>query len=132
MAEPTTKTQLRYVESWAVIRLADNTPAVVTNTDKRGFRMVKIGRDHGRWVNKNEEVEIIYYAAQLAHMFLESLVAPTLPPAPERYCDKCGKPLDNLQGVFVMSNSYGSPATICHRCYPAMLTSGFTVVAQAR
>jgi hypothetical protein len=66
-------TKLRFVEPWAVVRLADGTPAVVTNTDKRGYRMVKIGRDHGREVPKDEEVTVLYYAAQLAHMYLDQL-----------------------------------------------------------
>lgn len=70
-------TQLRHVEPWAVVRLPDNTPAVVTNTDKRGFRMVKIGRDKGRWVNKDDEVVVIHYAAELAHRFIEEGAAPT-------------------------------------------------------
>ncbi len=66
-------TKLRHVENWAVIRLSDNTPAVVTNTEKRGFRMVRIGRDHGRWVGKDEEVEVVRYAAELAHLYLDTL-----------------------------------------------------------
>lgn len=66
-------TKLRHVENWAVIRLSDNTPAVVTNTEKRGFRMVKIGRDHSRWVNKDDLVTVVHYAAELAHQYLETL-----------------------------------------------------------
>ncbi len=60
----------------------------------------------------------------------EAVPAPYV--VPERYCDKCGLPLDNLQGEYLMGNGYGKLATICHRCYPAMLTGGFQVVAMAK
>lgn len=51
---------------------------------------------------------------------------------PDRYCDRCGRPLDNLQGEYIVDNGYGAVRTVCHRCYPAMLGSGFTVVAIAK
>jgi hypothetical protein len=79
-----TATQLRFVEPWAVVRLADNTPAVVTNTEKRGYRMVKTGRDRGRQVKKDELVTVVFYAAELAHQLLDTL-------AEAEYC-WCGLP----------------------------------------
>lgn len=51
---------------------------------------------------------------------------------PDRPCDRCGKPLDNLQGEYVMNNGYGESVTICHRCHPSMLAGGFSVVAIAK
>lgn len=68
--------KLRHVENWSVVRLPDGTPVVVTHTERRGYRIVKIGRDHGREVAKDTEVEVIHYPAELAHLFLESLEQP--------------------------------------------------------
>lgn len=53
-------------------------------------------------------------------------------PVQERLCHRCGLPLDNLQGEYLMSNGYGAPVAICHRCHPIMQAGGFSVVAVAK
>lgn len=67
------QTKLRFCESWSVVRLPDGTPVVVTHTEKRGQRVIQLRRDHMRWVDKDEPVELLLSPAELAHNYLETL-----------------------------------------------------------
>lgn len=118
--------KLRYCEPWCVVRLSDGTPVVVTGTDKRGARMVKIGRDHGRWVSKDDEVTPVIWAAELAHDYLDRIERPI--EVPKRPCDNCGEPMDNLLGQFLVRGE-GRTMEVCHRCYPM---AGYEEIGRAK
>jgi hypothetical protein len=104
--------KLRYCESWSVVRLADGTPVVVTYTERRGYRVVKLGRDRGREVSKDEEVEVIQCPAELAHLYLEQMgVRPT--PKCQWECSRCHQMVDNVTpGYSIVTGG----AIICSRC----------------
>lgn len=75
--------------------------------------------------------ELIQLAAMCARaakdlgLMEQPVSVPTCP------CENCGKPMDNLQGQFIMRSIDGTKE-VCHECEPTMRATGWVEVARAK